>query len=389
MTLGYVEFLNRVGAALRWPVVAATTFALLSCTSRPPINDGEPPAVPVAPVGGTVIQQTASVWIPSPWSALPGWGDDRLAEALPALRRNCDRPTGVWVSVCHELRALGATDDASLRAWLMQRFDVYRIESKQGQAEGLATGYFEPSFQASRTPRGAQRHALHRPPADLATRKPWYTREQSDTLPAARNALQGREIAYVADPLDVLMVQIQGSGRLRITEPDGRITNARIAFAGHNDQPYQSVGRWLIQQGGLRPDGAAWPAIRDWAQRNPNRVNEMLWANPRLVFFKEEPLPDPNLGPRGAQGVPLTPERSIAVDPLSIPYGTPIWIDTTEPSTTTALRRLVVAQDTGGAIVGAVRADYFWGTGERAERQASNMKQKVRMWALWPKTQKR
>ena len=166
---------------------------------------------------------------------------------------------------------------------------------------------------------------------------------------------------------------------------DGRAQMVRLAYAGHNDQPYQSIGRWLIDQGELRPGEASWPAIRSWARRHPQRVTELLNANPRVVFFREEPLPDANLGPRGAQGVALVPERSIAVDPRSVPYGTPVWIDTTEPLTATPLRRLVLAQDTGSAIVGAVRADYFWGWGERAEQQAGRMKQSLRMWVLWPK----
>jgi membrane-bound lytic murein transglycosylase A len=190
----------------------------------------------------------------------------------------------------------------------------------------------------------------------------------------------------VASPLDALLLQIQGSGRLRVTEPDGRVQTVRLAFAGHNDQPYRSVGRWLIDQGELRPDGATWPAIRQWGQQaGPARLQQMLWANPRVVFFREEPLPDERVGPRGAQGVPLTPGRSVAVDPQAVPYGTPLWINTTEPLSATPLRRLVMAQDTGSAIIGAVRIDYFWGTGVLAEQQAGRMKQALQVWALWPR----
>lgn len=325
------------------------------------------------------------------WAELPGWGDDRVAQVLPALKRNCDPrtpspATGFTAAACAELTRLPDTvDDTALRDWLMARFAPYRVEAPDGRVEGMATGYFEPMLEASRLPRGAQRHALHRPPAGLVPGQPWYTRKESETLPAARAALRGREIAYVSDPLDVLVVQIQGSGRVVITEPDGQRTLARLAFAAHNDQPYQSVGRWLIDQGELKRDGASWPAIRDWVRRNPQRTSEMLWVNPRLVFFREEPLHDPGVGPRGAQGVPLTAERSIAVDPRAVPYGTPVWLDTTEPASTRPLRRLVVAQDTGSAIVGAVRADYFWGAGERAEREAGRMKQPLRMWVLVPR----
>jgi membrane-bound lytic murein transglycosylase A len=357
---------------------------------------------PPPPEAATIVQPT-SRWVPVAWAELPGWNNDRTAQALPALRRQCDAraartpPTpqaaampgndvATWAAVCADLARLPQpVDDAALRTLLEQRFEPHRVEALDGKREGLATGYFEPLLEASRLPRGAQRHALHRPPAGLVPGQAWYSRKESQTLPAARAALRGREIAYVADPIDVLVMQIQGSGRAVITEPDGRRTLARLAFAAHNERAYQSVGRWLIDQGELKRDGASWPAIRDWTRRNPGRVNEMLWTNPRLVFFHEEPLPDPAVGPRGAQGVPLTAERSIAVDPRSIPYGTPVWLDTTEPSGAQPLRRLVMAQDTGSAIVGAVRADYFWGAGERAEREAGRMKQPLRMWVLVPK----
>jgi membrane-bound lytic murein transglycosylase A len=226
---------------------------------------------------------------------------------------------------------------------------------------------------------------LHAAPPDLATRRPYWSRQQLESEPAAMAAVRGLELAWVADPLDALLLQIQGSGRLLLREPDGSERLVRMAFAGHNGQPYRSVGRWLVEQGELGADGASWPAIRAWARSHPRRVQPMLWANPRVVFFREEPLPDPAVGPRGAAGVPLVPGRSVAVDPLSVPYGTPMWLDTTEPLSSTPLRRLVMAQDTGSAIVGAVRVDYFWGWGAAAEQQAGRMKQGLRAWALWPR----
>jgi membrane-bound lytic murein transglycosylase A len=157
----------------------------------------------------------------------------------------------------------------------------------------------------------------------------------------------------------------------------------RLAYAATNDQPYGSVGRWLLDQRQLR--NASWPSIRNWVALNPQRVNEMLWSNPRTVFFREEPLSefDASFGPRGAQGVPLTPGRSIAVDPGSIPYGTPVWLASGGPVLN--LKRLVLAQDTGGAIVGAVRADYFVGWGSPAGDIAGRLKQPLQLWTLWPK----
>ncbi|MBE7420491.1 MAG: MltA domain-containing protein [Ideonella sp.] len=338
------------------------------------------PAVPPVP-----IVRARARWVPASWADLPGWGDDHTRELWPALLAGCAKPADGWAGVCTLARALQPADDAAAREFLQRTLQPYRVESLDGQTQGLATGYFEPLLNASRLPRTAQQVPLLRPPADLATRKPWWTRQQLDTLPAARASVRGSAIAYVADPLDALLVQVQGSGRLRVTEPDGSQRLLRLAYAAHNDYPYRSVGRWLIDQGALRSDEASWPAIRDWARRYPERVNEMLWSNPRVVFFREEPLPDESIGPRGAQGVPLTPGRSVAVDPLALPYGSVLWLDTTEPLATQPLRRVVMAQDTGSAITGAVRVDYFWGWGPQSEQQAGRMKQPLRVWALWPR----
>jgi membrane-bound lytic murein transglycosylase A len=337
-----------------------------------------------------VILQARSRWVASHWHELPGWSSDRPSELWPALLRGCERPAPGWAMLCAQARTAVASgnsfsDDAT-RAWLEKRLQPYRVEAHDGVPDGLITGYFEPLVDASRTPRNGFRFALHMPPADLATRVPYWSRQQLDTLPAAQTGLRGREIAFLSDPLDVLLLQIQGSGRLNMLTPDGKRKLVRVAYAGHNDLPYQSVGRWLVDRGELRPGEASWPAIRQWAKSNPKRINELLWANPRVVFFREEPLPDPQLGPRGAMAVPLTPQRSVAVDPQSVPYGTALWLDTTEPLSNSPLRRIVMAQDTGSAIVGAVRADYFWGWGEEAEAQAGRMKQALRMWVLWPKT---
>ncbi len=375
----------RVGAA-------AQALLLASCGwLSPPVALEPPPRSTSATTPTPTIEQPGARWVSAPWSDLPGWGADRTLEAWRALRRSCERiapeQQRAWAAVCADALRTQPADDLAARAWFELRLVPYRVLPRDGMAagDGLATGYFEPLVEASRLPRGTQRFAFHAPPADLATRKPWFTRAQMDSLPAAQAALRGREIAYTADPLDVLVLQIQGSGRARITEADGRVQTVRLAFAGHNDQGYVSVGRWLIDQGELKPNEASWPGIREWARKNPQRAPQMLHANPRVVFFREEPLTDATQGPRGSQGVALTPERSIAVDPSAIPLGTPVWLDTTEPLTSTPLRRLVMAQDTGSAITGAVRADYFWGWGDRAEAQAGRMKQPLKLWVLWPK----
>ena len=346
-------------------------------------DDGGPVAI-----GGTIVRPR-SRWLLVPWSELPGWTADRASEAMPALLRSCERPAPGWAAACALARRDAVTllaDDALARAWLEANQRPWRVESLEGETGGLATGYFEPLVEASRRPRPGFKVALHGPPPDLGSRKPYWTRQQIDTLPAARRSLAGTEIAWLKDPLDALLLQVQGSGRLSFVDAQDKPRElVRMAYAGHNDQPYKSVGRWLVEQGELRLEQASWPAIRAWARQHPKRVDEMLWANPRFVFFREEPLPDPAVGPKGAQGVPLTPGRSIAVDPQSVPYGTPVWLDTSEPLSAAPLRRLVVAQDTGSAIIGAVRADYFWGWGEAAEAQAGRMKQPLRYWVLWPK----
>jgi membrane-bound lytic murein transglycosylase A len=376
-------------------VVVAAALAACSSAPHPPASSTatSPGAAPQAAtptprddLATATIERPRARWVAVRWSELPGWSDDRVGDFWAAFLRSCERPQPAWLDACAKARqAPQAQGDAALRDWLERQLRPYRIESLERDPVGLATGYFEPLVEASRVARAGFRVPLYAPPPDLATRSPYWTRQQLDTLPAAQKSVRGREIAWLHDRLDALLLQVQGSGRLAFVDEHGR-TQAlvRVGYAAHNDQPYRSVGRWLIDQGELRASDASWPAIRAWARQHPQRVDEMLHSNPRVVFFREEPLPDPALGPKGAQGVPLSPGRSIAVDPQSVPYGTPVWLDTTEPLATRPLRRLVVAQDTGSAIVGAVRADYFWGWGDDAEAAAGRMKQPLRMWALWP-----
>jgi membrane-bound lytic murein transglycosylase A len=333
------------------------------------------------------MQRGKSRWVPVRYSELPGWGQDRLLEAWNAWVRGCERPAPGQAALCTEVRQLSIATAAEQQAWVMRRFQPYRVIEADGSVPGgLLTGYYEPIMSASRLPSPTHRVPLYAPPAGLRSGQTWYTRQEIDTLPAAQAALAGRAIAWLADPIDALILQIQGSGRLKITEPDGRERQVRLAFAGHNGHPYQSVGRWLLDQRAIRE--ASWESIKAWAVQNPGRLNEMLWSNPRTVFFREEALSDfdARFGPRGAQGVPLTPGRSIAVDPQSIPYGTPVWLATQGP--TTNLNQLVLAQDTGGAITGAVRADLFtgWGSWNDAPYTvAAALKQPLQLWVLWPK----
>ncbi len=392
------------GRGWRWLLLALIVGSLAACTVAPTSPDPTPPPVttpstpPDQPPEPTptadsaeplppAIQRPKSLWTPVRWADLPGWGQDSLHEVWNAWVRGCERPAPGQAALCAELRQLAIASPTEQHAWITSRFVPYRVTELDGTAPpGLLTGYYEPIMPASRLPTATHRTPLHAPPAGLRTGQPWYSRQDIDTLPAAQAAMQGRAIAWLDDPIDALILQIQGSGRLQITEANGNQRQVRLAFAAHNGQPYKSVGRWLLDQRAIRE--ASWDAIKAWAAQNPQRVNDMIWSNPRTVFFKEEPLSefDAQFGPRGAQGVPLTPNRSIAVDPQSIPYGTPVWLATQGP--TLRLQQLVMAQDTGGAIVGAVRADLFTGWGswtDPAYTVAAALKQPLQLWALWPR----
>ena len=371
--------------------IIAATFFLGSCAVAPV---SAPPADAAGDSAGQrdegtarlppVLAQAKSRWVPVRWAELPGFGEDQLFEAWNAWLKNCERPGPRLASLCADVRRLSIGSDAERRAWMVAKLQPYRVESLQGSSDGQLTSYYEPVLRASRQPGGDYTVPLYRAPAGLGSRKPWYSRQEIDTVPEARAALAGREIAWVADPIDALVLHIQGSGRLAITEANGLQRTVRVAFGGTNDQPYRSVNQWLLDQGVTKIN--PWPdATKAWAAQNPQRLQQLLWSNPRYVFFREEALSDLDaaFGPKGAQGVALTPGRSIAVDPGSIPYGTPVWL--ASRGSATQLQKLVFAQDTGSAIVGAVRADYFAGTGPEAGVMAAKVNQPLRLWVLWPK----
>jgi len=385
-----------VGCAL----IVGSLGACGSSPTKAPVEDRAPeastaptPAAPTAPMAappkvaiGPTIVQARSRWVGVGWDALPGLQQDALGQGWRAWIKSCERIATMppaLATLCPQAMALANTDTAGQRAWMFRHLQPYRVESLQGESQGLLTAYYEPVFEASRTPNANFSAPIYAPPANLASRKPWYTRKEMDTLPEVKAALKGKALVYLNDPVDAMVLQIQGSGRIRVQQPDGSFRTTRLAFAGTNEQPYKSVGKWLLDQG-LTKD-ATWPGIKAWLARNPQRQEELLWSNPRMVFFREELIneSDADAGPRGAQGVALSAGRSIAVDPGSIPYGTPVWMSSTGAQTT--LQQLVIAQDTGSAITGAVRADYFAGSGAQAAELAGRLKQPLQMWVLWPK----
>ena len=389
----------------------------------PPAAEGPLVVPPLSALSDTPPRALAGRYQRVAWTELPNWESDDLSRWWPLFLRNCKglmRPTSgnlaaparatprAWQPVCAAAvdpsKAPAAGDSAAVRRFLQTWLQPWRIAGADGRpATNTVTGYYEPLVRGSRRQGGRYQWPLYAVPADLLvvdlgsvypdlTGKrvrgrldgrrvvPYDTRaaiEAGDRKPPA--------IVWVDDPVDNFFLQVQGSGRVQLTDGPDRGTTIRVAYADHNGQPYASIGRWLIAKGELRADQASMQNIRAWAQRNPSRVQEMLNANPAVVFFREEAVVDPEQGPKGAYGIPLAPQRSIAVDAGFVPLGTPVYLSTTLPASDRPLQRTVFAQDTGTAIRGAARADFYWGYGEEAGQQAGRMKQRGQMWLLWPK----
>ncbi len=372
-----------------WGSWLAIVGTLAACGSAPvatraPVESPRSPAVSApAVVNAPALVQARSRWVPVPWETLPGWGSDSLFEAWNAWLKSCEKPQPPLAALCGDVRRLSIGSPQEQMEWMQSRLQPHRVETPQGEATGLLTSYYEPILEATRLPTSKSMVPLYQMPRNLALKKPWFTRQEIETDLEAQSALKDRAIAYLADPVDATILQIQGTGRIKITEPNGSVSYVRLAFAGSNEHTYKPISRWLLDQGLIKD--ASWPGIKAWIAQNPQRLQELLWVNPRYVFFKEEQLTslDAAFGPRGAQGVALTPGRSIAVDPGSIPYGAPVWLASNGNQTN--LQKLVLAQDTGSAITGAVRADYFAGWGPEAAELAGRMRQPLQMWILWPK----
>jgi membrane-bound lytic murein transglycosylase A len=281
------------------------------------------------------------------------------------------------------------------------------VAAEDGHDAGLVTGYYEPLLKGSRQPTAEFAVPLYGVPDDLLVVEladlypelkdkrvrgrvegnkvvPYWPRADIERGAAP---LAGKALVYVADPVEAFYLEIQGSGRIEL--PDGSVL--RLNYANQNGHPYRSIGRVLIDRGDLPLERASMQGIAAWARANPDKLRPLLDANPSYVFFREAPAPQPGTldaaidGPTGSLGVPLAAQRTIAVDARALPLGAPVFLATTMPLSTTPLTRLVMAQDTGGAIRGAVRADFFWGFGPSAGREAGRMRQEGRLWLLWPK----
>jgi membrane-bound lytic murein transglycosylase A len=333
------------------------------------------------------------------WSELSSWSEDSAAEAFATFLRSCFalKAKAEWQGVCGEAAALPAADDATLRQFFKVSFTPYAVVNADGTSEGTITGYYEPHLRGSRRPSAQYRFPVYGVPEDLLTVDfselypelknlrlrgriegkrvvPYYSRAEIQN----GKGVNGRELMWVDDAVDLFFLQIQGSGKVMLD--NGELV--RLSFAEQNGHPYRSVGRLLVERGELTLDQASMQGIRAWGTRNPDKLPELLNSNASYVFFREQPGDTP--GPVGSLGVPLTAGRSLAVDTRVVPLGAPVFLSTTMPNSTQPLNRLMAAQDTGGAIKGAVRADFFWGSGDEAATYAGRMRQTGRLWVLLP-----
>lgn len=352
------------------------------------------------------------------FDTLPGWGADKISEITPAYRRSCARilrrkadsafgalkQSGTyeaWQPICQQFMALQNTTDDGLRTFFETHFTPYQVQSKQGEdikAEGLFTGYYESALKGSHVKEGPYQIPLHTRPDDLVMVQLGEFREDLKGRRIAGRVQNGKlkpyesradivegdwphndkTLLWVDSAVDAFFVQIQGSGIVEL--PDGSTT--RIGYAGQNGHPYYAIGRELIKRGHLTKENVSMQSIRAFLEQNPNQANEIMNTNRSYVFFRE--IKDKK-GPLGGEGVELTAGRSLAIDRSLLSYGMPIWVDLESPiQGEIPIQRLMVTQDTGGAIRGPVRGDVFWGYGPHAETMAGQMKSKGRYWVLLP-----
>lgn len=357
---------------------------------------------------------------PARFAELPGWGEDAVAEALPALLRSCRRisrlpdaagmggagfagTAGDWKPVCAAAAQVPAGDSGAARAFFEAHLQP-AAATNDGRALGLFTGYYEPLLHGSRRRGGKYQVPLYIRPPELVTVDLGDFREELkgqriagkvvdgtlEPYPGRREidagALAGRklELVWVNNAVDAFFLHIQGSGRVRLAEGG----EMRVGYAAQNGHPYFAIGRDLMDRGALQREEVSMQSIRRWLEEHPEEAAEVMQKNASYVFFQEIE----GEGPLGAEGVPLTAGRSLAVDRKFFPLGLPLWLSASLPPAEDSgtpgrkLRRLLVAQDTGGAIRGPVRGDVFWGHGEEAAELAGKMKQRGRMWVLLPKT---
>jgi membrane-bound lytic murein transglycosylase A len=314
---------------------------------------------------------------------LPGFHQDKLTQILPILESSCKVKKNVSYT-CHNnqtckitsrdweyfCRNLKKTKD--IKVFLQEHLTAYKIK-RDFEHEGIFTGYYEPLLFGS-----LKKHGQYQTPLYKVPRKKKIPREQ-----IANGAIsgQGLELVWVNDPVDAFFLEIQGSGRIILE--NGKVL--RVGYDGQNGYPYVAVGKILIEKGIIDKSKMNMHTLKAWLKKNPRQAREIMNMNPSYVFFKKLDI-SPEFGPIGSHGVPLTPERSLAVDTKYIPLGAPLWIDVDHPIDSSRIQKMLVAQDKGGAIKGIIRGDYFWGFGPYAELNAGSMKSKGSYYLLLPKT---
>jgi membrane-bound lytic murein transglycosylase A len=348
---------------------------------------------------------------PAEWDEVDGLsashaGADDLTLAWPAWLQSCTAlvKKPMWKNACDTANSLNLQtnnnpDSDSVRAYFRQNFSVYKTTNVDGAESGLITGYYQPILKGSRTKSAKYPFPLYTTPPDLITVEldglfpelkykrvrgrvvgnklvPYFNRAEIET---DNSPIKGRELVYIDNIVDVFFLQIQGSGVVQFENGE----QVMVGYADQNGHTYNSVGRLLIERGELTSANASMAGIKNWVKNNPLKFRELLNNNPSFVFFRE--LPSGLPGPIGALGVPILAERAVAVDPKFVPLGAPVFLSTTQPNNNKPLKRLMMAQDTGGAIKGGVRADFFWGAGSEAGAKAGAMKQIGKIWVLLPK----
>ena len=335
------------------------------------------------------------VYLEYAFEAVPGWPSAGLERSLRAFISGCPRP-GPLARACEAAAAVPPDDETAARRLFESSFVPYALVSSEGTDSGLITGYYEPIIEGSRVRTDFYRHPVFGVPDDLIVVDLAAINPELRNL-RLRGRLEGRRlvpyfsrgeiesrgvtaqvIAWISDPVELFFLHIQGSGQVRFVNGE----RIRIGFADQNGHPYRSLGRYLIDRGELALEQTSMQGIKAWAAANPAKLQEAMNANPSYVFFRELPPTD---GPPGALGVPLTPEYSLAVDRRFVPLGAPVYLASTYPSSEERLERLMAAQDTGGAIRGIVRADFYWGSGPEAGALAGRMRQQGKLWLLWPR----
>lgn len=346
------------------------------------------------------------------WQDVPGWKEDTLTEAWPALQQNCAalaERQELWRILCTQAASVDGDSEQQIRQFFESNFHIREIYPERDEnQEGLFTGYYEPLLFGDNKPSDRFRYPVYKRPDDLLIVDlselypdlkgkrvrarlvdgnrviPYYDRA---TIDGNDSPLKGNEIAWVDNLVELFFTHIQGSAIIQLQ--DGRQID--IGYEDQNGHPYYAIGRKLIENGDIRKEKMSMQAIQQWLLDNPQQANELLNLNPSYIFFTAKES-QPGLGPLGSLGVPLTAKRSVAVDKKAIPLGSVLWLSTKlpapdhsqDPDQQSPFRHLVFAQDTGGAIVGRVRADLFWGNGKEAEYYAGTMRQPGKLFLLVP-----